>query len=87
MFEYNKLTEKIKHYYRLLKRKNIHNYLLLIGIVGVICGLFFSIPIINKTFAWFVLFGICIKLYDFSEEVERNIIPYDFNSLLPPPKK
>lgn len=87
MFKYNKFIEKVKYYYHLIKVKNIHNYLLIVGVLGVVIGLYFSFPMVNKISAWFILFGICIKLYDFSEELERNIIPYDFNNLLPPPKK
>jgi|GEM_PF-1163235 len=87
MFRYNVLLEKIKYYYSFIKQKNIHYYLIFIGVLGVVIGLYFSLPLVNKISAWFVLFGISIKLYDFSEEVERNIIPYDFNKLLPPPKK
>lgn len=87
MLKNKKIILKVMYYYNLIKAKKIDNYLLIIGILGVVIGLYFSIPIINKIFAWFILFGICIKLYDFSEEIERNIIPYDFNRLLPPPKK
>lgn len=81
------LTLRAKYYYNLIKAKNIDTYLILAGVVGITAGLFFSIELINKIFAWFVLLGVCIKLYDFSEKVERSIIPYDFNALLPPPKK
>ncbi len=79
--------DKTKYYYKLTKAKKIDTYLILSGVLGVIIGLYFSIAIINKIFAWFILFGIFIKLYDFTEKIERNIIPYDFNSLLPPPPK
>lgn len=78
---------KIKYYYNLAKFKKIDSLLILVGILGVVIGLFFSIAIINHISVWFALFGICIKLYDFTEKIERDIIPYDFNNLLPPPKK
>lgn len=81
------LLKKIKFYYNLAKAKKIDTLLILTGILGVLVGLIFSIPLINQIFVWPVLFGICIKLYDFTEDIERNIVPYDFNSLLPPPKK
>ncbi len=79
--------EKIKEYYKLLKEKKIDKYLIITGIVGVIIGFVFSVSIINQIFVWPILFGICIKLYDFTEKIERDIVPYDFNNLLPPPKK
>ncbi len=79
--------EKIIEYYKLLKEKKVDKYLIIIGIIGVIIGLFFKIPIINQIFVWPVLLGVCIRLYDFTEKIEREIVPYDFNKLLPPPKK
>lgn len=81
------LNKKIRYYYNLLKAKKIDNLLIKIGILGVVIGILFSVPIINQIFVWPILFGICLKLYDFTEKIERNIIPYDFNNLLPPPKK
>lgn len=78
---------KIIEYYKLLKIKKIDTLLMQIGILGVIIGLFFDVLIINQIFVWLILFGVCIKLYDFTEKIERNIVPYDFNKLLPPPKK
>ncbi|AXH09540.1 hypothetical protein CP960_01410 [Malaciobacter halophilus] len=87
MLKNNKYINKIKYYYKLTKQKKIDSYMILAGLTGVLLGLVCSIPIINKIFAWFILFGVVIKLYDFSEEIERNIVPYDFNRLLPPPEK
>ncbi|AXX86905.1 hypothetical protein AMRN_1158 [Malaciobacter marinus] len=87
MLKNNKYINKIKYYYKLAKEKKIDSYMILAGAAGVLLGLVCSIPIINKIFAWFILFGVVIKLYDFSEEIEKNIVPYDFNRLLPPPKK
>ncbi|WP_419777736.1 hypothetical protein [Malaciobacter marinus] len=87
MLKNNKYINKIKYYYKLAKEKKIDSYMILAGAAGVLLGLVCSLPIINKIFAWFILFGVVIKLYDFSEEIERNIVPYDFNRLLPPPKK
>jgi hypothetical protein len=81
------IKDKIIEYYKLLKTKKIDNSLILVGIVGVIIGLVFDMPIINQIFVWPILLGICIKLYDFTEKIERDIVPYDFNKLLPPPKK
>jgi hypothetical protein len=78
--------KKLKDFYRLLKTKKVDNILIYIGIAGVIIGMITN-PMINQTFAWFVLLGFSIKLYDFTEEIERNLVPYDFNKLLPPPKK
>jgi len=86
MIKYDRLLLRIKYYYKLIKIKKVDNYLLFIGLFGVVVGLTYSMPLVNKIFAWFILFGVCIKLYDFSEEVERNIIPYDFNKILPPPE-
>ena len=83
----NMYKEKIIEYYKLLKLKKVDKYLIIIGIIGVIIGLFFKIPIINQIFVWPVLLGVCIRLYDFTEKIEREIVPYDFNRLLPPPKK
>ncbi|RXJ88074.1 hypothetical protein [Arcobacter sp. CECT 8985] len=83
----NEYIKKFKSYYKLIKIKKIDTYLIFAGILGVLIGLVFDLQIINKIFAWFVLFGTVIKLYDFTEEIERSIIPYDFNRLLPPPKK
>lgn len=80
------LIKKIKDFYRLLKVKKVDNILIIVGIVGVVIGLN-TTPIINEISVWPILLGICIKLYDFTEEIERNIIPYDFNRLLPPPRK
>ena len=81
------MIDKIKEYYKLIKVKKIDDYLIKIGIVGVIIGIVFSVSILNQIFGWFILFGICVKLYDFTEKIEHNIIPYDFNRLLPAPKK
>ncbi|WP_368031004.1 hypothetical protein [Arcobacter sp. s6] len=82
------MLDKIKEYYKLIKIKKVDNYFIKIGILGVIIGIVFSISILNQIFGWFILFGICVKLYDFTEKIEHNIIPYDFNNLLPaPPKK
>jgi len=78
--------QKIKDYYKLSKEKKVDNILIYVGILGVIIGLL-TIPIINEISVWFILIGVCVKLYDFTEEIERNIVPYDFNKLLPPPKK
>ncbi len=87
MFNIDKYKKQFIEYYNLAKAKKIDNLLLKVGMGGVIIGLVFSVPIINYIFAWFILFGVCIKLYDFTEKIEREIIPYDFNSLLPPPPK
>lgn len=81
------MIDKIKEYYKLIKVKKVDDYLIKLGILGVIIGIVFSISIVNQIFVWFILFGISIKLYDFTEKIEHNIIPYDFNRLLPPPKK
>jgi hypothetical protein len=81
------MIDKIKEYYKLIKIKKIDDYLIKIGILGVIIGIVFSISIINKIFVWPILIGICIKLYNFTERIERNIVPYDFNKLLPPPEQ
>lgn len=81
------IKDKIIEYYKLLKVKKIDTLLIQIGILGTIIGLFFDVLIINQIFAWPILFGVCLKLYDFTEKIERNIVPYDFNKLLPPPKK
>lgn len=80
------MLNKFKKNYKLLKDKNADTILIIVGIVGVIIGLL-TTPIINQICAWFILIGFSIKLYDFTEEIERNIIPYDFNMLLPPPPK
>ncbi|MFA9374530.1 MAG: hypothetical protein ACERKK_10285 [Poseidonibacter sp.] len=80
------LIKKIKDFYRLLKVKKVDNILIIAGIIGVVIGLN-TVPIINEISVWPILLGICIKLYDFTEEIERSIIPYDFNRLLPPPRK
>lgn len=80
------LSKKIIGYYRLLKEKRVDDLLISAGVLGVIVGLL-TIPIINQIAVWPVLIGVCMKLYDFTEEIERSIIPYDFNKLLPPPKK
>ena len=81
------IKDKIIEYYKLLKIKKIDYLLIQIGILGVIIGLLFNVPIINQIFVWPILFGVCVKLYNFTEKIESNIIPYDFNKLLPPPKK
>lgn len=78
--------QKIKDFYRLLKEKKVDNILISVGILGVLIGFVFN-PIIREVSVWPVLLGICIKLYDFTEDIEKSIIPYDFNKLLPPPKK
>lgn len=81
------IKDKIIEYYKLFKAKEIDYLLIKIGILGVIIGLLFDVPIINQIFVWPILFGICIRLYNFTEKIERNIVPYDFNKLLPAPKK
>lgn len=81
------MLDKVKKYYKLAKQKDIDDYLIKLGILGVIIGIVFSIPIINQVFVWLILFGICIKLYDFTEKIEHDIVPYDFNNILPAPKK
>ena len=80
-------SKKVIHYYNLLKAKKIDSLLILIGIIGVIIGLLFNTSIINQIFAWPILLGSFIKLYDFSVKTQRDIIPYNFNNLLPAPKK
>lgn len=77
---------KIKDFYKLLKEKKVDNILISVGILGVLIGFVFN-PIIREIAVWPVLLGVCIKLYDFTEEIERNMVPYDFNKLLPPPPK
>ena len=79
--------KEIKEKYKLLKEKKVDNLMIQVGLLGVLIGLIFSVPIINQIFAWPILFGVCIKLYDFTEVIERDRIPYDFNKLLPPPPK
>jgi len=81
------MFDKIKEYYKQIKEKKIDILFINIGILGAIIGIVSSISIINQIFVWFILFGICIKLYDFTEKIERNIVPYDFNKILPAPKK
>lgn len=81
------MFDKIKYYYNLAKEKKVDNLLIQVGVLGVLIGLSFSVSIINQIFVWPILFGICLKLYSFTEKIERNIVPYDFNRLLPPPKK
>ncbi len=81
------MLNRIKEYYKLIKVKKVDDYLIKVGILGVIIGIIFSISIVNQIFVWPILIGICIKLYDFTEKIEHNIIPYDFNRLLPPPEK
>ncbi|MBU3015081.1 hypothetical protein KO488_09960 [Poseidonibacter lekithochrous] len=78
--------KKIKDFYRLLKEKKVDDILISVGILGILVGFVFS-PSIREIAVWPVLLGVCIKLYDFTEDIERNIIPYNFNNLLPPPKK
>lgn len=80
------LKEKAIEYYKLIKEKKIDSLMIKIGVVGVIFGLIFSIPIINQIFVWPILLGICVKLYNYTEKIERDIVPYDFNRILPPPK-
>lgn len=41
------------------------NTLIKIGVVGVIIGWVFSIAVLNHFFAWFILAGLGIKLYDY----------------------
>lgn len=84
---YNLAIAKIIEYHKLVKAKKIDDLLLRVGILGVIIGLLFSVSIINQIFVWPALLGVCLKLYDFTEKIERDIVPYDFNSLLPPPPK
>lgn len=81
------MLNKIKEYYKLIKEKKVDLIMINLGILGVIIGIVFSIPIVNQIFVWFILFGICIKLYDYTEKIEQNIVPYDFNRILPPPEK
>jgi hypothetical protein len=81
------MLDKIKQYYKLTKEKKIDTILINIGILGVIIGIVFSISIINQIFVWPILIGVCIKLYDFTEKIESDIVPYDFNRILPPPPK
>lgn len=83
----NLMLNKIKEYYKLIKEKKVDLIMINLGILGVIIGIVFSIPIVNQIFVWFILFGICIKLYDYTEKIEQNIVPYDFNRILPPPEK
>lgn len=79
--------KKIVFYYNFLKAKKIDDLLIIIGLIGVVIGLVFSVSFINQSFVWLVLFGVCIKLYAFTIKIERDIVPYDFNKLLPAPKK
>lgn len=79
--------QKVKYYYKLIKQKNIDGILIFAGIVGVVVGLWTGYDIVNHISVWPILIGTCIKLYDFTEKIERNIVPYDFNRILPPPSK
>ena len=81
------MLDKIKKYYKEIKERKIDTLLINLGILGVIVGIVFSVSIINQIFVWFILIGISIKLYDFTEKIEREIVPYDFNKILPAPKK
>ena len=63
------MIDKIKEYYKLIKIKKIDDYLIKIGILGVIIGIVFSISIINKIFVWLILIGICLKLYHFTDKI------------------
>lgn len=81
------MVDKIKHYYKLIKEKKIDIIAMNLGILGVLIGIVFSISIVNQIFVWLILFGVCIRLYDFTEKIEHNIVPYDFNNILPAPKK
>ena len=76
MFKKDIYIKNLIKYYNLLKAKKIDNLLIMVGILGVLVGLLFSVPIINQVFAWSILLGVFIKLYDFVEETEKNIIPY-----------
>lgn len=87
MFNKEKYKKQFIEYYKLLKEKKVDKILIVVGVVGVVIGLVFDVLIINQIFAWFILFGFYMKLYDFVEETKRNIEPYDFNKLLPPPPK
>ena len=68
------IIEEIKEKYTLLKEKQFDSLLIKVGILGVVIGLVFSISIINQIFAWFILFGFAIKLYDFVIDAKRNLV-------------
>ena len=67
------ICEEIKEKYTLLKEKNIDNLLIKIGIGGVLVGLALALPIINQIFAWFILFGCGMKLYDFVLDTQSKL--------------
>lgn len=83
----NKIKLRTLYYYNYIKIKKIDNYIIITGVLGIIIGILSSIMIINQVFAWLVLIGLCIKLYDFSEKIERELVPYDYNKLLTAPNK
>lgn len=48
--------------------------LIKIGVVGVILGWVFSFAFLNHFFAWFILAGLGIKLYDYVFENKNNTV-------------
>lgn len=67
------IIEEIQKKYALAKENNVDNLLIKIGIVGVVVGLAFSISFINQLFAWVILLGCAMKLYDFVIEAEKKL--------------
>lgn len=71
------ITNSIKQNYIQFKEKKGDDLLIKIGIVGVVAGLLLSISFLNQFFAWFILLGFGIKLYDFAEKEQQRFEPND----------
>lgn len=66
------MIQEIKEKYKIFKQKEGDNLLIKIGVVGVVIGLLFSLSFLNQLFAWFLLLGCAIKLFDFVLDAQKK---------------
>lgn len=66
------IFEQIEEKYKLFKQKEGDTLLIKIGVVGVLIGWILSMSFLNQLFAWFILLGACIKLFDFVKEAQKK---------------
>ena len=69
----NSFFDEVEEKYKKFKENKGDNLLIQVGVVGVVIGLLFSISFINQFFAWILLVGVGIKLYDYVIDAKKKI--------------
>ncbi len=66
------LVDEIAEKYKAFKQNEGDNLLIKIGIAGVLIGWIFSISFIQHLFAWFILVGVAMKLFDYNFQADKT---------------